>query len=257
MNRSPSMNRSPFPFIPLKQLVRAEGANLFRDPVYLFMILSPLLMGLFVRYGLPLLSSLLQRYTGFELEPYLPFIHFFFLQISPYMAGVMMGLLFLEERDLHLPDVWAVTPLGRSGYLLWKGGLTLVTALIMTLILLFFLPGALRPPGRAVLLLPLAFSAPISFFLLALFGEDKISGLALAKLSGVVLALPLLIFLPESFSLRWLIHLFAPVWMVRAWLAAGMGNVFLYCTIAVFLQMLPTGLFLTAFYRARVLPLRL
>ena len=253
--------KRPYQRFPVGRLLQVEWAMLHRDPVYLFMVLSPMLIGLFVRYALPRLFSLLLGYTGFDMVPYIPLVHFFFLQIPPYIAGVMVGLLFLEERDQSLPEVWAVSPLGRSGYLLWKAFFTFFAALIMALGLLLLLPGRSLAMGELLLLIPLSATAPLSFFLLALFGEDKIGGLALAKLNGMVLILPLLVLLPHSLPLRWVINILSPVWMVRSWLSMDIsrdgGLALVYCGIALLLQLLPLFLGLSLLFRARVLPIHL
>ena len=60
--------------------------------------------------------------------------------------------------------------------------------------------------------------------LLTLFAADKVTGLALSKLAGIILAFPALLLLPQSHPGRAFSYLLYPVWNVKAFLSMTEGE---------------------------------
>lgn len=231
----------------IARLLEADRKNILRDPTYLFLLLAPLLIGLVVRFGIPLLTAFVLETFGVDLSPWTGMMYAFFLQLPAYLAGLMTGMLLLEERDEGVLSAWAATPLGRSGYILYRTAFAFAAACIAELLLLLFIPGAGAVVGSGFITVlrgvPMiaAFSggAPLILLLLALFARDKVSGLAMAKLTGVVLALPLLLLLPEDVPGRVLIHLLYPVLNTRAFFEFRSGSgagLLLFCVGSIVLQ---------------------
>jgi fluoroquinolone transport system permease protein len=214
----------------IRQLLDADRKNIVRDPTYLFLLCAPLLIGLLLRLGIPFFFSFVKEKFGIELSPYREYIYAFFLQLPAYLAGMMVGMLLLEERDEGVLTAWAATPLGRGGYILYRIGFAFAAAGAAEFILLFFIPPGDGAAGMEyviqVLPLVIAYSggAPLILLLFALFARDKVSGLAMAKLTGVVLAMPFLIFIPAGVPGRLLIYLLFPVWNILAFLEIRTGG---------------------------------
>ncbi len=229
----------------IRELLDADRKNIVRDPTYLFLLAAPLLIGLLLRLGVPFLITFAEEKFAIDLSPYREYIYAFFLQLPSFLAGIMVGMLLLEERDEGVLSAWAATPLGRGGYILYRVGFAFAMAGAAELILLLFIPAGEGAAGIAQLFqampLIMAYSggAPLILLLFALFARDKVSGLAMAKLTGVILAMPFLVFVPGGNPGRLLIYLLFPVWNLLAFLeyrTGGGWKIILYSAASLLLQ---------------------
>jgi fluoroquinolone transport system permease protein len=245
-------------------MLRGDWKNIKRDPAYFFIFIAPLLIAGFLKFGVPVLFAFLQEQLGWDMWAYLPLIYGFFLQLPAYLAGMMMGMMLLEERDEGVLMMWSVTPLGRTGYLLYRIGgsffLALVSQLLLIQLLMLEIGNALE---MVVYSLPVSIAysggAPIMLILLTLFAADKVTGLALSKLAGIILAFPALLLLPQNHPGRIFMYLLYPVWNVKGFLfmAEGEGGTALLFSAVGFL--LQAALVLAGYRllnRATELPLR-
>jgi hypothetical protein len=168
---------------------------------------------------------------------------------------MMIGLFFLEERDSGITEAYAVVPIGRSGYLSYRlletGVLSIIFTAVAFLLLLPLLSqytagwgpsvggattgypvadaaqspratiaaaGPVEMTAAAIaVLLPSVLAGPLLALFLIIFARDKVSGLALAKLSSfVILAIPAWYLIPGSAAD--LLQLVFSVPSFRAWL---------------------------------------
>lgn len=195
-----------------------------RDSLLRLFVLFPFLIGLLMRWLIPTA----QRLYGhvFSLEPYYELIAAFFsLILMPGLAGTLIGLLLLDEKDEGTLMVLRVTPLSMGRYLAYRMAVPMAISVVSTYIVLGLL-GIV--PVLYVKLLPhalvAALSAPIYALLLAAFAQNKVQGLALMKGMGVFYLAPLAAwFTPEPW--QWLLGVMPTYWPVKAFwqMMAGQG----------------------------------
>lgn len=201
----------------------------WRDPMLLAGIIGPLALVAIVRYLYPPISEWVALQLHFRLEPYDGFAASLLASVIPMLLGMMSGLLMLDERDANLIAYYAVTPLGRGGYLAYRLALPCL-ACIACLGLFVGASGlfgdadglsipVLHPLHLGAVLL-LALEAPLFALLLASFASNKVEGLALSKLGGLLIAGPIAAFFaPGAWGLlgAWI----PSYWPAAMWLKAG------------------------------------
>lgn len=173
-------------------LLRSDVRNIVRDPILVAVSCVPFIIIALLRFGVPALTNVLRG--TFDLAPYHGLIFSFFLQLTPYMYGLVIGLMLLDERDEHLLTAISVTPLTRSGFLLYRLAMPVGFGLIVSYPMLY-LTGLIHVPVGHFTLVALlaAFQAPINAMLLVAFARNKVEGMAVAKAGGVLLMAPLAI----------------------------------------------------------------
>lgn len=248
-----------------KALFFADLRSTRRDPTFGFLLLSPLLIGVMLRLLIPVAADILLERTGFSLGTHIPALVAFFLQLPPLLAGMMIGLLFIEERDGGLLESYAVSPLGRDGFLRYRlletGVLSFFFTLITLVLLLPLLAGAPLTAGDCFALfcalLPGVFAGPMVTAFLVLFARDKVAGLVLAKLISFPIMLPAVWYLlPGGGPV--LLNILYPVPAFRAWTAAfassGIVKPLLMAAAALLLEGLLLSLLVRSLRRAKKLP---
>lgn len=154
-------------------------------------ILSPILIGAAFRFLLPLIEKLLCRKLGVPqiFTPYYVMLDLLLLVMAPVMLCFSGVLVILEETDCSVAKYYAVTPVGKWGYLSSR---ILLPALIgffynLALIFLFGISGL---NALMALFLSLCGSvlALITSLIVVTYAGNKMEGMALVKLCGILIA---------------------------------------------------------------------
>uniref|UniRef100_UPI003704072E hypothetical protein n=1 Tax=Cohnella sp. TaxID=1883426 RepID=UPI003704072E len=104
--------------------------------------------------------------------------------------GVAAGLLMLDERDEHIVEYYAVSPLRKSGYLVYRLIVPVFVGSGMSLAFVVFSGiSELTATGMLPLLL-FVMEAPLFALFLVAFSANKVEGLALSKLITLTLLGP-------------------------------------------------------------------
>ncbi|MBA4495064.1 hypothetical protein ACFO25_09725 [Paenactinomyces guangxiensis] len=172
-------------------LTLADLKNVRRDPMLIMAIAGPAMLTLVFRFVPPILTEWLTQKFGFDLTAYYDLILIFILQLVPLMIGMVSGYLMLDERDENLIQLFAVTPLRKSGYLFVRLAMPVLLTIMFTILLVYF-TGLIQI--KVVQLLPtillLAMEAPMMALFLVSFAANKVEGLALSKGIGIIVAAP-------------------------------------------------------------------
>ncbi len=181
------------------------------DPLLMASLLGPLAVIAVTRFGFIPLSDWIERQYGFALAPYSGFAATFLLLTIPLLPGTMTGLLMLDERDENIMSYYSVTPLTRRGYSVYRLFLpTLLSVLLSAAFVLFSGITESRSENIYALTL-LALEAPCIALFLAAFASNKVEGLALSKISGLLFAGPVVAaFIPEPWQ-------YAGMWIPTFW----------------------------------------
>lgn len=182
------------------------------DPVLLAGFLGPLILILLTRFGYPMAAHWLEVGYSFDLNEYRDFTAFLLVVTIPMLIGMMTGLLMLDERDENIISFFAVTPLMRKGYLLYRLTLPSILSAVLTVLFLTFSGLTKFQLEHFLVLLLLLIEAPWFALLVAAFSANKVEGLALYKIGALFfIAGPIIIFfVPEVW--RWL-----GVWIPTYW----------------------------------------
>lgn len=196
----------------LRSLGPIDAHTIGRDEMLRWLIFTPLLQALAIRWLLPIILDAAEQWMALELTPYFaPLMGYVSLLVVPYLWGAIIGFLLLDQRDEQTLTALQVTPLPLRGYLTYRllapallSGLA--TLLVMPLTGLFTLSWWAYP----LLAFGVAPMAPLAALGLAALAENKVQGLALMKAAGVVLVPPMIAyFTPAPWSFLFAL---APTW---------------------------------------------
>lgn len=169
-----------------------------KDPVLMVGIVAPLTLLLISRIGFPVVANWLMKHYAFDLHAYSSFAAIFLGVTFPILTGMMTGLFILDERDENIISYYAVTPLMRRGYMVYR--LALPSVLCAFLSSLYFIASGLSnfQLEHIYILLLLAIEAPVFALFLASFASNKVEGLALSKIGGLFIAGPIVAYFIPS-----------------------------------------------------------
>ena len=209
------------------------------------------LMGLIVvimRYGVPAVSDLLDARLGFDLTPYYDLLMSNYVFTAGIMAGTVIGFLLLDERDENTLTALLVTPLPIGAYLAYRFTLPLVLALVITCVTYPLIGLA---PISAVDLIVVAglasFGGPFAALFLAVFAENKITGLALTKVWQGIGMIPVLAYFMRS-DWQVLAGIVPTYWSMKVvWLAAAGEPYTWYAVVGLVVNIAVLWLFLRRF----------
>lgn len=184
-----------------RALILNDVRQIAKDPMLMASLLGPLAVIVFARFVFPPLAVWVEERYFFAMSEYTGFAAVFLLTTVPLLPGTMAGLLMLDERDENLVAYYGVTPLTRRGYYRYR--LFLPSLLALTLTALFLLLSGLTEiraeSGYSLLLF--ALEAPCIALFLAAAAANKVEGLALSKLCGILFAGPVVVsFVPEPWE---------------------------------------------------------
>lgn len=200
----------------MKNILKMIGSGFVlirRDPMLVLLLFAPWMASAVLWIALPLLAPLLQSALHFDLTQWYPLTDMLILMLAPMMAGMLTGFLILDERDEGVGVYYAVTPLGGMGYYFSRLCLPVLYAVLVTPILmaLFSLshPAVWRVLAIAVIGGIFASSTAL---LLQVFAGNKVEGLAVSKMMGLLM-LP--VFVPFFTGSPWgmVTGVLPPYWM--------------------------------------------
>lgn len=161
-----------------------------KDMMLLAAGISPFLMGVAIRFGIPSIDKILMEVTGMSqiLRPYYSLFDIFYAAITPAMFCFIAAMVMLEERDDHIDRYLFVTELGKRGYY--------TSRIVVPALVAFIISVALLPIFRLVvnsfaevLFLSLAgtFQGIIIALLVVSLSSNKLEGMALTKCSSLMM----------------------------------------------------------------------
>jgi fluoroquinolone transport system permease protein len=209
-----------------RTLVYADSRMLWRDPLLGWILALPIGLALLLRPLIPRLQAALLDGIEFDLTPYYPLVMGGFLMTAPGMVGMVIGFLFLDERDARTLTALRTTPLSMRQYLAYRVAVPLLLGTASTLI---GYPLTGLTPLPLTSLLPIvvvaSLSAPLLALVLAVAAPNKVAGFAVVKVLNAVNLLPVVAYFaprPEQFAAG----IFPTYWPMRALWSAAVGESF-------------------------------
>jgi len=199
-------------------LVRADLRNIVRDPLLIMGVVLPLAVALLFRFLVPAVAGWVQAYV--DLAQYYPFIASFLVIMAPFMLGWVVGFLLLDERDEQILTAIAVTPLGKSGFLVYRLTIPVLASFVAAyavVLLSGLMP--LHVLSFAPIALFAALEAPLFALAIVAIAGNKVEGMAVAKGLGMVMWAPLAILFVDG-PWQWAFGVVPPYWVSKATLAS-------------------------------------
>ena len=212
-------------------LALGDYRNVARDSFLLMMLAVPLILVLVLRFLVPFAAEKLRAYV--DLVPHYRFMLGLVLFFPGMLFGAVIGFLLLDERDAGVLEYMAVTPLSTAGYLRFRIIAPTLVAFGMGVLLLPVAGIVPYPFWRTLPVVLLgSLSAPLMALFLAAFANNKVEGMALYKLTGLVLAGPALAWFVKS-DISLLGGVFPTYWVMRAFLQAYTGGIAYWLFLAI------------------------
>lgn len=164
--------------------------QLTKDGMLIMILMAPLLVGSIFKFGIPFLELQLTSYFVKDviLKEYFILFDLLLVILTPFLISFAASMTMLDEYDSNLINHLCVTPLGKKGYLISRVILPLIFAyIISTLIILVFSLTTWSFIMMISICLLTSLLSLTSTLIVFSFSKNKIEGLALAKLSGIVM----------------------------------------------------------------------
>lgn len=204
--------------------LRLDGRNVRRDSLLSLVLISPLLLALALRTGYPAFERWAGAVHGLELAPHRGVLLALLVVLHvPFVFGMLGALLTLDDADDRALLALRVTPVSLGAYLTHRViAVTLGAAL--GLVVAVPLAGlADGPPSTVWPAVALgATTAPLVTLAVLATASNKVEGMAVVKLLGLVVYLPLIIWVMDG-PVAWALAAVPTFWPVRA-LQAGLDG---------------------------------
>lgn len=179
----------------IAKLLLNDMRHISRDITLVFVLLLPVPLFAFLRYGVPALTLLF---------PALPAYHATILAFACLLISIMpaflIAFLMLDEKDEQVWQVLQVLPLSPATFLAYRLGLIMTAGFLFSLLTILLTPLIRVTVIQAVpLALMSAAGAPLTVLAVVAFADNKIEGITIFKIVNMLLFLPALsIFLPDG-----------------------------------------------------------
>lgn len=231
---------------------RVDARSVVRDPLLRPLPFVPVVVALGLRFVLPIVMERVEALLKLDLTPYYnPFGSYILLLLTPMLYGLVVGSLFLDQRDDGTLTALRVTPVPLGSYMAYRLALPVGLSAVMTVVA--FVIAGVSDVGIGPLVLCTLLATPLAALgalALAAFAENKVQGFALQKAAGVFLLPPLAIyFLPAGWGL--LLGMLPTYWPAKLYLAFQSGDpyVWIYFVVGAAYQVLLGWLLMRRFRR--------
>ncbi|MEV4894344.1 hypothetical protein AB0K48_33655, partial [Nonomuraea sp. NPDC055795] len=171
---------------------RHDLRTIRRDSVMVSVLLGPFLYAA-IMWFLPEFTAFAARMWGFDLRPYHSVIISAFCVIGPALLnGAVLALQLLDDKDQHTLSVLRVTPIPPATYPAYRAAVAGVLAAVTTLASIALsgqVPASVLGPAAAVAVVT-GVLAPVLGMLMASVARNKIEGLAVLRVVGMLVIPP-------------------------------------------------------------------
>ncbi len=206
-------------FISFKQYL----IQITKDAMLFIVCFAPFLCGVLFKFGIPSVSML---------EPYYILFDLLLAVLTPMMISYVSAMVILGDVDEGITRHMAVTPLGKSGYLISKLGLPLAASFFMTIIVMMIFsltePDTWRIIGISILTSMLGL---IMSMMVISIASNKVEGMAVMKLSGIIiLGIPAAFLTAEKF--QYLLFFLPSLWIAKFFMESSLFYFFLCIAVS-------------------------
>lgn len=179
--------------------------------------IGPIIIGCAFRFLLPTLENLLCRHFGMTqiLTPYYIIFDLILVIMTPILFCFAGVLVFLDEFDSGVAKYYTVTPLGKGGYLFSRIGVPAIISFVYDIVLLsIFTASGIHILMNFVLCISGGLTAIITSLIVVTFAKNKMEGMALVKLCGLlIIGIPVAYFITSP--VQYLFCILPSYWMAK------------------------------------------
>ena len=172
-----------------------------KDGMLLVLIPAPFLAGIFFKFAIPYINTILIKKFAFSFSPWYGLMDGMLICLTPMFVAMISAFLLLEERDEGLSAFYQITPAEGRSYLFARIGLPMIWAFFITMTVAAVFK--LSSFSFKVLLSSSVISSFTGIFLAMMvvsIAGNRVEGLALSKLMGISFAgLILIWFIPAPY----------------------------------------------------------
>ena len=212
-----------FSFSTVLALGPIDVKSVRRDSLIRWMLATPVVLALVIRFGLPPASVWARSQSGLDLVPYLHLFGSALLTATPLMFGTVIGFLLIDQKDDQTLTALQVTPLTNRAYLLYRLGVPCLLSVPLTVLALRLSGIPQISLGRQLIAAVVASPLVAAFaLLLAALANNKLQGFALMKgCSGAINLPPIIAWFFDS-NWQWAFGIAPMYWPVKLyWELAG------------------------------------
>jgi len=201
---------------------RADVKRIVRDPFLILLAIVPLAITAAARATGPWVAA--QFAGSLDMVVYWEVALSILLLNTPLMLGFLYGMMLLDERDEGVLVAVALTPIGKSGFMIRRMLVPVIWSMATSLLVILIVPAAtISNVLAAQLTLLLGLQAPLLGLFVAAFAANKVEGMALSKVGGVLIALGALAVLLAT-PWQWLAVWSPHFWFMRVLLGTGVSG---------------------------------
>ncbi|MGM0445440.1 MAG: hypothetical protein ACQEQH_03450 [Bacillota bacterium] len=217
-------------------ILKGDFKNVFRDKMYIFILLAPVLMGFAFKIIILFLETILLEELAFHLFPYYLLITSFVIIIIPLVSGMLFAFLILEDRDQGIITYLSITPFSKKRYLLYRLSISYLISFISVLFAFYYLH---LIEIKFIYLLPVlmmtSLGGPLIVLLISTFADNKVEGFAFAKGVSIFYFIPLAAYFIDS-NIEYIFAIFPSFWIYRILEVVDQGdNLYFLYTLLGFL----------------------
>lgn len=224
----------------LINLLKGDLKNIFRDKMYIFILLAPIIMGVVFKIIIEFLENILLIEFSFELSPYYYLIISFVLILIPLVSGILFAFLILEDRDQGIITYLSITPLSKSKYILYRLSISYLISFISAIFAYYYLNLIFI---KNIYILPILFMSalggPLIVLLITTFADNKVEGFAYAKGLSIFYLIPLSAFFIDN-NIKYIFAIFPSFWIYQIMELINKNNevFFLYYILGFFVYLI-------------------
>ena len=104
-----------------------------KDGMLLVLIPAPFLAGIFFKFAIPYINTILIKKFAFSITPWYGLMDGMLICLTPMFVAMISAFLLLEERDEGLSAFYQITPAEGRSYLFARIGLPMIWAFFITM----------------------------------------------------------------------------------------------------------------------------
>ncbi len=206
-------------FVSFKQYL----IQITKDAMLFIVCLAPLICGSLFKFGIPAVENVI------ILKAYYPLFDLLLAVLTPMMISYVSAMVILGDIDEGITKYMAVTPVGKSGYLISKLVFPMSASFFMTIIvmMIFSLTRTAFVQIIGISILASLLGLIMSMMVISI-SANKVEGMAVMKLSGIItIGIPLVFFAAEN--VQYLFFFLPSLWMAKFFL----GYSLIYFTLCI------------------------
>lgn len=188
-----------------------------RDAMLVMLCFAPVLSGLFFRFGIPYIQSLLVKYLDMPelFRPYYLLCDLMLGSLTPVLFCFAAAYVILGEIDDGISKYYAITPVGKNGYLLSRVGIPSIMAFLVSIVTLkIFNLSSLFMFDIIVISFISSIQGIIVALLVVSLSTNKVEGMAVSKLSGLfILGIPVPFFITGN--IQFILFFLPSFWLAK------------------------------------------